>query len=140
MKKRTLVLLVGALCAASVAVGAAAESAAKEYHRYHRSRVERKYNKESKESDKKTNTIKPEKPAESLPDKATLITKEEAHAKALERAGLSAESVNRIKSELDYEWGVWKYEVEFRHQGFEYEVDINAETGEVTKFEKEFDD
>ena len=140
MKKRTLVLLVGAICAVSVAVGAAAEGAVKEYHRFHRSRVERKYNKESKESDKKVNTAKPEKPAENLPDKTALITKEEAQAKALERAGLTAESVNRVKSELDYEWGVWKYEVEFRHEGFEYEVDINAETGKVTKFEKEFDD
>ena len=135
MKKRTLTLLVCTLCVASVAVGAVAENAVKEYRRF---RTERPtYTKQHKQKDAPAHTngisvTSPEKPA--------LIDKETAKSKALEHTGFSAYDVKRISAELDFDKGVWEYEVEFKHSGFEYEVDINAETGEVLKSKKEFDD
>jgi beta-lactamase regulating signal transducer with metallopeptidase domain/uncharacterized membrane protein YkoI len=60
-----------------------------------------------------------------------LISSEEAKAIALERAGGGIVD----ECELDYEKGVWVYEIEVKDGKTEYEVEINAETGEIIKFE-----
>ena len=73
-------------------------------------------------------------------DKSKFIGEEKAKEKALEHAGLTTDGTVFEKIDLDQEMGVWEYEVEFRNAGLEYEVDINAETGEVIAFKKEFDD
>jgi len=44
------------------------------------------------------------------------------------------------KVELDYEHGRKIYEVTFYKDGYEYEYDIDAESGKVLKFEKDLDD
>jgi len=142
MKKRTLVLLVSAICvvsvAASVAVGAAAEKTARENLHNYRNRIERKI---GRKYEKKANAREhTDDFRRALPDKTDLITEDVAKAKALTRAELTADDVKYIKAELDLEKGAWEYEVEFKHEGFEYEVDVNAKTGEIIKFEKEFDD
>ncbi len=65
----------------------------------------------------------------------------EARAKqiALERAGVSANSIYAYKCKLDIEYYGAEYEVEFKSGGYEYEVDINAVTGTILKFEREWD-
>ncbi len=65
----------------------------------------------------------------------------EAKAKeiALNRAGLSASQVNYIKCELDYDDGRWKYDVEFRSGGYEYDLEIDASSGTVLSYDKEWD-
>lgn len=68
------------------------------------------------------------------------IGEERAANAALEHAQVSAENAERIRVELDWEKGVMIYEVDFDAAGFEYEVDVNAETGEVLKFDRERDD
>ena len=70
------------------------------------------------------------------------VTKDEALMKALAHAGLKVDprSLKRRKIELDYEHGVKIYEVRFVYNGLEYEYDINAETGDILKFEKDYDD
>ena len=69
------------------------------------------------------------------------LTKDEALAKALEHANLRRDQVDYIKKvELDYEHGRKVYEVRFYKGGYEYEYDIDAESGKVLKFEKDLDD
>lgn len=44
------------------------------------------------------------------------------------------------EAKLDVEKGVYVYEVEFKAQGYEYEYEINAKTGDIISVEKEIDD
>ena len=68
------------------------------------------------------------------------LTQDEALAKALEHAKLKRDQVDFVKRvDLDYEHGRKVYEIKFYQGGFEYEYDIDAETGSVLKFEKDFD-
>ena len=59
---------------------------------------------------------------------------------AVEHAGFTAEDVVGIQVEMDYERGVMVYEVEFYADAYEYDYDINAETGEIVKNNREFED
>ena len=68
------------------------------------------------------------------------ITAEEAKQIALRHAGLTEEQVGFVKTELDFDHGVEVYEVEFKVDRTEYEYEINAETGEVIKAERDHDD
>lgn len=60
-----------------------------------------------------------------------LIEADEAKKIALDRAV----SGKVEECELDLEKGVWIYEIEIKDGKTEYEADINAETGEILKFE-----
>ena len=69
-----------------------------------------------------------------------MISEEEAIASALAHVKLKEDQVDFIKKvELDYEHGRKIYEIEFFKGGFEFEFDIDAETGKVLKFKKERD-
>ena len=60
---------------------------------------------------------------------------------ALAHAGLSKGRVDFIKQvELDYEHGRRVFDIKFYTAGFEYDFDVDAETGAILKFEKDFDD
>lgn len=61
------------------------------------------------------------------------LTSAEAIVIALEKAGLMQEQVTDLIAEFDD----GKYEVEFSYDGWEYDYEIHAETGEVLKAEKE---
>lgn len=68
------------------------------------------------------------------------ITEEEAIAAALEHAKLSKSQVSSMKGpKLDFENGVQVYEIEFLHNGIEYEFDIDANNGKILKFKKDRD-
>ncbi len=69
------------------------------------------------------------------------VTKDEALLKALAHAGLNVDprSLKRKKIEMDYEHGVKVYEIKFNYNGMEYEYDIDAQNGNVLKFEKDWD-
>ncbi len=64
----------------------------------------------------------------------------EARAKeiALKKASVTADGLKSYKIELDTEDGEMVYEVEFISENYEYECEINAATGTVVKFEKEY--
>ncbi|MCD8155038.1 MAG: PepSY domain-containing protein [Clostridiales bacterium] len=68
------------------------------------------------------------------------ISVEEAKTVALETAGLSASEVTFKKAKLDKEDGSMVYEIEFYQGQMEYEFEINATTGAVLKYEKDWDD
>ena len=67
------------------------------------------------------------------------ISADEAKSIVLNHAGVNAADANRYESELDYDDGRAKYEIEFKSGGYEYEYELNASTGEILKSEKERD-
>ncbi len=69
-----------------------------------------------------------------------VISEEEAIAAALAHVDLQQDQVDFIKrAELDYEHGRKIYEIEFYMGGFEYEFDIDANSGKVLKYKKDRD-
>ena len=64
-----------------------------------------------------------------------VITADEAKNAALEYTGLTADDVRFIKAELDYDDGTAEYDVEFYYGRTEYEIKINAYTGEIIETE-----
>ena len=67
----------------------------------------------------------------------TTITREEAEAIALTHAGLTGTEVSGLYTELDLDDSIYKYEVQFYYDVWEYEYDINAETGDIISFDKD---
>ena len=68
------------------------------------------------------------------------ISEAEAQNAALNHAGASSADALFMKTELDMDDGAAVYEVEFYSAGYEYEYEIDAETGSVRKHDKEYDD
>ena len=64
----------------------------------------------------------------------------EAKAKtvALERAGVTESELLLYKIGLDTHNGTMVYDVEFTTYSYEFDCDVNAKTGEIVKFEKEY--
>ena len=98
--------------------------------------------KSSRKALKGKNTAKPassttavKKPAA----KATYIGNEKAKNIALNHAKLKASKVRNCKVKLDRERGIYVYDVEFKSGRYEYEYEINATTGKIIKFDKEYD-
>ena len=70
-----------------------------------------------------------------------IITEDEALEKALQHVELGKDQIDFVKKvELDYEDGRKVYEVEFIKGGYEYEFDVDANTGVIVNFEKDIDD
>lgn len=65
------------------------------------------------------------------------ISPEEAYERALNHAGKKKSQVRLKKNELDFDDGIYKYEIEFIENGVEYEFNIDAETGRILKYEKD---
>ena len=73
------------------------------------------------------------------------LTKEEAKQIALDKAGVTAAEATFTKAKLDYDDGREEYEFEFFANGKEFDIDVDANTGRVVKFEvercyRDFDD
>ncbi len=81
--------------------------------------------------------LEAETEAPTITTPSTTVTREEAISKALAHAGLLPENATNVVAELDVDHGVTVYEVEFNSSGYEYEYEINAETGKILKAEKE---
>ena len=67
---------------------------------------------------------------------AAALDKNEAKGIALEHAGLAEEQANGLRVEYDKDGKAKKFEIEFRAEGDEYEYEIDADTGQVLKAEK----
>ena len=65
------------------------------------------------------------------------ITKDEAVSIALDHAKLEENQVFRLHVALDYDDGHPEYEVDFYHDGWEYDYEIDAETGKITGWDKD---
>ena len=68
---------------------------------------------------------------------AEQISEEKAQSIALEHAGLKADQVKGLRAHYDVDDGVPEYEVEFRYDGWEYEYEIHAETGEIRSYDRD---
>ncbi len=72
-------------------------------------------------------------------DTSSFISEERAREIALEHAGLSANDVVFERTELDFDDGVWQYEVEFNHGKTEYDADIKASDGTILEWAVDID-
>ena len=71
---------------------------------------------------------------------AARLTKEEAISIALKDADLTESQVTQLKVELDYDQGRAEYEVDFLFDRWEYDYEIDAETGKILSSDKDFED
>lgn len=71
---------------------------------------------------------------------AARLSKEEAIAIALKDAGLKQSEVTQLRTELDYDNGRAEYEVDFRHDHWEYDYEIDGETGKILSSDKDWED
>ena len=69
-----------------------------------------------------------------------IISADQAKEAAFNHAGVKATDATKIQCELDRDDGVAHYDVEFDANGYEYDYEINANTGAILKSEKERDD
>ena len=67
------------------------------------------------------------------------LTRGQAETVALNHAGLTANRVRGLHSEFDIDDGVQVWDVEFWHDGWEYDYEINAVSGTIRAFDKERD-
>ena len=65
----------------------------------------------------------------------TLISAEEAKQIALNHANLTSSQVSFVKSELDFDDGIQKYDIEFYSNNMEYNYEIDANTGSILQHE-----
>ena len=79
-------------------------------------------------------------PVKATSDANDYISADKAKTIAYNHAGVKAANVKYAKAELDRDDMVVHYEVEFVAGKYEYEYEINAETGKVIAFDKEFND
>lgn len=78
--------------------------------------------------------------SQQTPDTSAFIGEERAKEIALERAGITADGVRFDRVELDRDNGIWQYEIDFRVDRTEYDVDVKADDGTVLSFESNYDD
>ncbi len=71
---------------------------------------------------------------------SALISVDKAKSIALNHAGLKASEVVIEKIKLEKDDGIYEYEVEFKKGNWEYEYSINAKTGAIIEFDKDYDD
>lgn len=58
---------------------------------------------------------------------------EQAKEIALNHANLTSGQVSFVKSELDFDDGIQKYDIEFYFNNMEYNYEIDANTGNILK-------
>ena len=73
------------------------------------------------------------------------LTKDEAKKIALDEAGVTAAEATFTKARLNYDDGREEYEFEFFADGREFDIDVDADSGRVVKFDversyRDFDD
>ena len=71
---------------------------------------------------------------------AAYIGREKAKETALSHAGVKETNVRELDVEMDYEYKVMVYEVEFSSAEYEYDYVIDAKSGEVLHSHREYDD
>lgn len=72
-------------------------------------------------------------------DSQNRLTVDEAKAAAMKHAGLTDQQVSWLRAEFDVDDRIPHYDVEFCHDGFEYDCEIHAEDGSILSFDKDKD-
>lgn len=73
------------------------------------------------------------------PGATVLLTEAEARDIALKDAGFTVDSVTNLHIEKDVDDGITKYEVDFRQGDYEYDYEIDAQSGKVIGFDKDLE-
>ncbi len=68
------------------------------------------------------------------------ISPQDAVNIALKHAGVKKKDAVVAKTELDYDDGINKFEIEFKANNYEYNYEIDAVSGAVLDYDKEYDD
>lgn len=68
---------------------------------------------------------------------AAAITQEQAQQIALDHAGFTADQVKYLRTEYEIDDGIPQYEVDFHQGRWEYDYEINAETGAIMSYNKD---
>ena len=90
-----------------------------------------------------TETVAPEAqapdtaPTQAAAVDAKQITKEDALSIALKHAGLTEDQITRLHTQFGYDDGHPEYDVDFHHDGMEYDYEIHAESGKILHSEIE---
>lgn len=82
---------------------------------------------------------KPEPTPKPAPKPAKTLNAAEAKAIALAKAGVAQADAIRLRAELDIDDGRKEWEIEFYVGRWEYDFEIDAETGVILDWEKEID-
>ena len=82
-------------------------------------------------------TLTPQSKSGNSPSSVNLITKEQAKEIAYNHAQTSDSFVWDFEIDLDKNHKGVFYEIEFKAAGYEYEYDIHAETGKISRYRKE---
>lgn len=72
-----------------------------------------------------------------VPAEEAGITEEEARQIALDNAGFTADQVQRLRTEFEIDDGIRQYDVQFYEGDWEYEYEIEAQTGRILSFDKD---
>lgn len=85
-----------------------------------------------------TQTV-PQAPSQTVsqPPAQTAITREEAERIALEHAGFTADQVSYLRTEYEIDDGRPQYEVEFHQDRWEYDYEIDADTGAILSYDRD---
>lgn len=67
-----------------------------------------------------------------------VIGEEAAKTIALENAGVEASEVKFVRCNLEFDDGIWKYDIEFRQGKTEYDAEIKADDGYIIDFETDY--
>lgn len=65
------------------------------------------------------------------------ITTEEAEQIALDHAGFTRNQVTALRTEYEIDDGIRQYDVQFFEGDWEYEFEIDAQTGKILSFDKD---
>lgn len=68
---------------------------------------------------------------------AAPVTREQAEAIALAHAGFTADQVKRLRTEYEIDDGIPRFEVQFRQGRWEYDYEINADTGAILSYDRD---
>jgi uncharacterized membrane protein YkoI len=68
------------------------------------------------------------------------ISRDEAKKIALDHAKVKDADIKNYHISLDNDNGVLEYDIEFDHQGYEYDYEIDAKTGEIREHNKDKED
>ncbi|MGN1118049.1 MAG: PepSY domain-containing protein, partial [Acutalibacteraceae bacterium] len=90
--------------------------------------------------DKETENLKSSSTTSEKTSTETIISVDKAKEIALKKAGLKASDVRFVKAKLDIDDGIQVYEIEFISGSYEYEAEINAQSGIIIDFSKEIND
>lgn len=76
----------------------------------------------------------------SLNQQTANISEEEAKDIALTHANLASNSVSFLRTELDHDHRTLVYEVDFIYDNYEYDYTIDAMSGEIISYDKDYHD